>query len=412
MRHISAMRARQIARRLWGVLICALFFTLPSLCAAAEKKAEIMPYPRRADTAADPAAEAIADRVLEPAMKEKRLVGLVVGVVKNGRVVVKKGYGVKSFDSPEAPDENTVFYIGSLSKAVTAVGAMLLVEKGKLDLGTPAGKYVKGMPESWRPITVTQFMAHQSGIPQLSNKLPAFEEMLKAAENRPLVFKPGAKQQYNNFNYAVTGRIIASVSDVAYLDYMKRKVFDPLHMDHTGYGIETKNEAISYRPVPPNERAAPNGPAAVNDSAPGQGGKPEPIAHELKGGEYGIPSGHLQSTLADLLKLYHAIRTGALMKRSTYELMVTRANPKFSGTLGWFQRDAGKDSIITKNGAVQGWHSIMSFVSDKGHCVIMLWTSQKPKANNMGKETNQLLNQICGVPVGPDAQAADDLGEE
>jgi CubicO group peptidase (beta-lactamase class C family) len=335
--------------------------------------------------------EAAADRIILPAMRQKQFPGLVLGVVKDGQVVIKKGYGVKSFASGEAPDENTVFYIGSLSKALTAVGAMLLVEQGKLDLDAPASKYLKGLPSTWQPITVKQFMAHQSGIPQLNRKFPTFKEMLKAAEDKPLSFAPGTKQEYNNFNFAVTGKIIEAASRTRYLKFMKQNVFAPLHMDHTGYQILSRNEATGYRPNKGNLR---------------------PIKHQLRGGPYAIPSGHLQSTLADLLKFYDALRSGRLLKASTFQQMVTRINPSLSGTPGWFERKAGGDSVVTKNGSVPGFHSIMSFVPSKGDAVVILWTSQKPKGNGLFKAANQLLNQICNVPLPGQAEPSNDAPEE
>jgi CubicO group peptidase (beta-lactamase class C family) len=336
-------------------------------------------------------ATAAADRIILPAMKQKQFPGLVLGVVKDGEVVVKKGYGVKSFASEEVPDENTVFYIGSLSKALTAVGAMLLVEQGKLDLDAPASKYLKELPRTWQQITVKQFMAHQSGIPQLNWKYPTFRKMLKAAEEMPLSFAPGTKQEYNNFNFAVTGKIIEAASGMKYLKYMKQNIFGPLHMDHTGYRIASRNEATGYRPG---------------------NGNPRPIKHQIKGGPYAIPSGHLQSTLADLLRFYDALRTGKLLKPASYELMITRINPSLSGTPGWFERKAGKDSVVTKNGAVPGFHSIMSFVPGRGDAVIILWTSQKPKGNGLFRATNRLLNRICGIPMPGRPEPSNDAQEE
>ena len=311
-------------------------------------------------------------------MRQKELPGLVLGVVRDGQVVVKKGYGVKSFSSEQPPDENTVFYIGSLSKALTAVGAMLLVERGKLDLDAPASKYLRNLPKSWRPITVKQFMAHQSGIPQLDRKFPTFGEMLRSADSVPLSFAPGTRQEYNNFNFAVTGKVIEAASGMRYLNYMKQNVFVPLHMDHTGYRVSSRNAATGYG----SDR-----------------GELRPIEHEMKGGPYAIPSGHLQSTLADLLKFEDALRTGKLLKPASYEQMITRINPRLSGTPGWFERRDGRYSVVTKNGAVPGFHSIMSFVPGKGDAVIMLWTSQKPKRNGLFRPVNKLLNQICGIPM-------------
>ena len=151
------------SRHFHDVLLVALLLTLLPVSVSAQGK-----WVKPEKQPGGNIAEAAADPIIVPAMRQKQFPGLILGVVKDGQVVVKKGYGVKSFASGEAPDENTVFYIGSLSKALTAVGAMLLVEQGKLDLDAPAGNYLKGLPKSWQPITVKQFMAHQSGIPQLN----------------------------------------------------------------------------------------------------------------------------------------------------------------------------------------------------------------------------------------------------
>jgi len=334
---------------------------------------------------------AIANRIVQPAMRDKKLPGLVLAVVKDGQVLITKGYGVKSFASGEVPDANTVFYIGSLSKGLTAIGAMLLVEQGKLDLDAAASRYVKRLPKSWQGITVKQFMAHQSGIPQLNRKFPTFEQMLRSADDVPLSFAPGSRQEYNNFNFAVAGKVIEAVSGMKYLDFMQQRVFGPLHMNHTGARVISRNRATSYRPTPDGSR---------------------PIQPHFQGGPYGIPSGHLQSTLADLLKLYKALSQGTLLKPATYELMVTRIQPGLFGTPGWFERKAGGDSVVTKNGATQGFQSIMSFVSGKGDAVIMLWTSQKPKDNGLFKVTNQLLVQLCHVGTQGPVQSEDDLPYE
>ncbi len=337
------------------------------------------------------APDAAAGRIIEPAMREKDLPGLVLGAVRNGRVAVEQGFGVRSLDSLQPPDPDTVFYIGSLSKALTAAGAMVLVGRGQLDLEAPASRYLKDLPESWRSITVDQFMAHQSGIPQLNRKLPTFEAMLRSADSVPLAFKPGTKQVYNNFNYAVVGKIIEAVSGMSYLDFMHREVFGPLHMDHTGYGIRSADEATSYRM---------------------EGGRPVPIVHHLKG-MYGIPSGHLQSTLADLLSFYQGIQPGGgLLTPSAYRTMTTRVNPAFSGTPGWFEKKVGGLSVVSKNGATEGFHSILSFVPGKGDCVAMIWTSRKPKGDGLFRQTGELLHEICGTPVAGGRGRAADFRDE
>src|SRR5208283_2587175 len=120
-------RANRIVRLFLSVLTPALF-TFSAGIVLGQGNGERPYNPSRDNT------EATADRIIRPAMREKQLPSLALGVVKNGRVAVKKSYGVRSLDSGIPPDENTVYYIGSLSKAVTAVGVMMLREQGKINL--------------------------------------------------------------------------------------------------------------------------------------------------------------------------------------------------------------------------------------------------------------------------------------
>jgi CubicO group peptidase (beta-lactamase class C family) len=328
-------------------------------------------------------AESIADGILTPAIQQKKLVGVAAAVVCGGRTLVNKGYGVTSHESNTPPDENTSFYIQSLSKGITAVGAMLLLDEGKLKLDAPASKYLKGLPKSWQPITIAQFMSHSSGIPDLSKKAPTFEEMLQAAANEPLQFKPGSQQKYNNFNFAVIGKVIEAISGMSYLDFMKQRVFAPLHMDSSGAHLQSANAAVSYNP---------------------QG---KPIAHRIPGGDYAIPSGHLQMTLSDLLKLHAALENGSFLKPAGLHALVTRVYADRSGTAGWFEESNQGVSVVSKNGGGEGFHSMFSFVPGKGDAAILLWTSSQASDNSLAPEAAQLLSAVCGVPTKGTADTGD-----
>ena len=126
-------------------------------------------------------------------MAEQKIPGAIVGVVRNGEVVLAKGYGEKQRGSNEVPTRDTVFHIGSLSKALTAVGAMMLVDQGKLDVDKPAAAYVQGLPASWKAITVKQFLAHTSGITDKPGQPASFADAIAEYQKLPLAFEPGAK---------------------------------------------------------------------------------------------------------------------------------------------------------------------------------------------------------------------------
>jgi CubicO group peptidase (beta-lactamase class C family) len=329
-------------------------------------------------------AESIADGILNPAIEEKKLVGVAVGVVCGGKTLVDKGYGVVSRESNKAPDENTSFYIQSLSKGITAVGAMILLDEGKLKLDAPASKYLKGMPKSWQAITIGQFMSHSSGIPELSKMEPTFEQMLKDAANEPLDFKPGTQQKYNNFNFAVMGKVIEAISGMSYVDFMKKRVFEPLHMNHSGYDLQAPNGAVAYNA---------QGKALTH--------------HPPVGGDYAIPSGYLQSTLSDLMKLHAALEDGSILKAAGLHALITRVYPDRSGTAGWFEESRKGVSVVSKNGGGDGFHSLFSFVPGKGDAAILLWTSSQAKGDSLVPQTAQLLTQVCGIP----AKGSTDTGD-
>ena len=324
---------------------------------------------------------AIADSVVLEAMERHGTPGLMLAIVDNGLLVFQKGYGVRSLPSGAAPGPDTVFAIGSISKAVTAVGAMLLVQDGKLRLNDPAAKYLAGLPEGWRRITVRQFMTHTSGIPRIVGA-PSFATALKRAAAMPMSFKPGSDQEYNNFNFAVIGKVLEAVSGRPYLDFMRQRVFAPLHMDSTGVNVASADRATGYT-------AGPGG--GLRSGAPG-----------FAAGDYGVPSGGLESTAADLLKLEAGLRDGRLLRPEATCQMWTPAVPPgthytWNFTPGWQRRVAGGTLVIAKNGAVTGFTSMIQMVPSRGAAVILLW-NLKQQGNDFWGPTADLLQRAFGTP--------------
>ncbi len=98
-------------------------------------------------------------------MKEQGIVGLSVGIVKNGKVVKAKGYGLANIELNIPASEKTVYKIASISKQFIAVGIMKLVQEGRLRLSDPITKYIKNAPAKWNSITIRHLLNHASGLP-------------------------------------------------------------------------------------------------------------------------------------------------------------------------------------------------------------------------------------------------------
>ncbi len=321
-----------------------------------------------------------ADRIVEHFMKEKKVPGLVLAVVRDGRVVVEKGYGVRTPEDETRPDSDTLFYIGSLSKAITGVGIELLIERGKVKFDEPIGRLVHAVPKSWHHIPLKLFLAHQSGIPEMATaKSPNLEATFRAAEDLPLQFKPGSKQQYNNFNFAIAGQVIEGASGESYLEFMTNEVFKPLEMTHTGYGQTDPNHS-------PGHYLRKNGRLEViQEVAP-------------KGGEYAIPSGFIQTTLGDLLRLYRGIQQHKLLTPARTQEMLSPVTPGMTGTPGWFAREVNGIKIVGKDGAASGYSSQFQFVPARDDAVIFIMNLQ---GQGLGTTAlaNELLKEVCGLPI-------------
>lgn len=323
--------------------------------------------------------QADTDRIVQSMMEEDDVPGVAIGIVRDGAVVYKKGYGHKRVPGGAAPDENTVFYIGSLSKALTAVGAMLLVQNGTLDLDAPASTYITDLPRKWRKITVKQFMSHTSGIPEIARKeknaQASIDDVYRLMADDPLQSEPGTQEHYNNFNYAVTGHLIEIISKSKYIDYMTRQVFKPLGMDRTGIGaIGPENHAIGYL----------------------QGKKGSMTEAEPDVVPFGIPSGGLETNLVDLLKLEASLRTHTLLKPRFFKMMIAPV-PGCNATPGWFTRTVGGVTVVSKNGASGGFSSFLAFSPERRDAIVMLRNVQG-KGIGIEGPSNAILEACCGIP--------------
>lgn len=110
-----------------------------------------------------------ADAIVRRAMVEQHIPGLQIAVVKDGKIVMSRAYGVADLAKKTPVTAATRFPINSITKAFTGVAAMREAEAGRLDLTAPIGTYVEGLPEAWRGIPVRRLLSHTSGLPDFDD---------------------------------------------------------------------------------------------------------------------------------------------------------------------------------------------------------------------------------------------------
>jgi CubicO group peptidase (beta-lactamase class C family) len=161
------------------------------------------------------------DDIVHREMKERRIPGLQIAVVQNGKIVLSKSYGLAYIQDSIPVKNNTIFPINSNTKVFTATAIMQLVEQGKVELNAPIHKYLDYLPPLWQKITVEQLLTHISGLPDILKLIDAFNKNTGSFKNEndiweelkttPLDFETGSQFSYNQTNYYLLSKIILTV---------------------------------------------------------------------------------------------------------------------------------------------------------------------------------------------------------
>jgi D-alanyl-D-alanine carboxypeptidase len=204
--------------------------------------------------AALPARADIIDDYLARQMRQLRLPGLALAVVRDGKVETIRTYGEANLELDVLVTRDTVFELGSLTKQFTAVAVMMMVEDGKLRLDHSIATYLPEVPEAWRAITVRHLLTHSSGlrgylsVPGLADQAHALghREMTRLFSTRiTQEFSPGETWAYSNTGYLLLGDIIERASGQSYWEFLRTRVFAPAAMHAT-----RSSEAAGRHPGP------------------------------------------------------------------------------------------------------------------------------------------------------------------
>lgn len=152
------------------------------------------------------------DKYMNAKVKAGQFSGSIL-LAQNGKVLVSKGYGMANLELNVLNMPQTKFRLGSLTKQFTAMGIMMLQERGKLNVQDPICNYVSECPQGWQAVTIHHLITHTSGILDLTGS-PDFGKIMveplpvrnniERFSGKVLEFKPGEKFSYHNINRRVT----------------------------------------------------------------------------------------------------------------------------------------------------------------------------------------------------------------
>jgi len=268
--------------------------------------------------------------------------GASVLVIRNGRVVFARGYGLANLEQQIPCDVKTNFRLASVSKQFTAMAVVILAQRKKLFLDEPLAEFFAEFPEYGRQITVRQLLSHNSGlldyedlIPK-ATKIPLLDrDVLRLLlEQERTYCPPGSKYRYSNSGYAVLAQIVEVRSGNTFAHFLKKSIFEPLQMNHTlayEQGLSViPNRAHGYSPDGAGFKRADQ---SLTSSVLGDGG--------------------IYSSVADLYRWDQALYSTTLISRKMLDLAFSAAtgtdHPGTGYGFGWY--------IGSYRGLKETWHS-------------------------------------------------------
>ena len=192
------------------------------------------------------------DDYVQSQLAARRLPGVALAVVKDGRIVKAAGYGVASLELNVPVAADTVFEIGSISKQFAANAILLLVEEGKVKLDDPISTYLSRTPPAWSAITVRHILTHTAGLADFDTGKIGFsyrreytnEEFVDLLAARPLDFPPGQRWNYTNA-FPLLGMVVERASGMAYTDFVRTRIFAPLGLRSARF--KTASDVVPHR---------------------------------------------------------------------------------------------------------------------------------------------------------------------
>lgn len=329
--------------------------------------------------------------------------GAAVIVVKDNKVLLKKGYGFADIEKQMKVDpDRTLFRVGSVTKTFTAAAVMQLVEQGKIELTADIQNYLGGIEieNSFNtPVTVHHLLTHTSGLAPMTDSMPyedlsIFIPLESYIELRkPVVVRePGTSFAYDNYAYNLLGYIVERVSGQSYEEYMMEYIFEPLAMKNT-YSVMREGLLL--------------------DLAKGYEGNNSISPYSMEPSE--LPSGGMITTAEDMGHFLNAQLNGGIYEDRVlwddasithmfdFQSSIHSDYPDASyGYENWLiSEDKKGHHIVVKGGDIPGYSSFMMLLPEHRFGVFMVFNNLVSAAVE-GRQWNKLFMDHYSSDIVPD----------
>lgn len=340
---------------------------------------------------------------LEQEVASGKLGAAALLIAQNGVVAVEQGFG-KLARQPGAPPcrSDSVFLLASISKPVTAMAVMCLVDQGRLGLDDPAQKYLPEFTGDGRErITLRNLLSHTSGLPdmlpeniELRKRQAPLKDFVSGALRTPLLFPPGSRVSYQSMGILLAAEIVERVSGEKLDAFLQHEIFKPLRMRNSSMGIGKRSIASTVQCDLPS-----SGDLVMSASDRSWNWNSEYWR------KLGVPWGGMHSTVRDIFHLLQAMLEGGkgVLAPKLVEAMITNQNESLNRPwgLGW---EVGEGAFFAGSSARSFGHSGATGTlcwADPDRKLVFVLLTNRPLANDKGKfleSVAKIVSDAAGSP--------------
>ncbi len=319
------------------------------------------------------------DSLIAKAVEINRFNGSIL-VSKNGKIVYEKAYGFQDAVKKILNTERTIYQIGSTTKEFTAAVILKLAEQNKLTLNDKLSKYFPDFNRG-NEITIRHLLTHSSGIYEILRDHTAVEEstkprtkerMLSFFKDKLLEFTPGTAYAYCNSGYMLLGLIIEKVTRESYEQVVRKLIFEPLKMTHSGFdfaGLKNSSKATGYAKYTKYKK--------------------ESIIPWDSTATYS--AGSMYSTIEDLYKWHQGLEKYKVYNKASMELATT---PYLKGYgLGCWIDTLFSKKVVSHGGNILGFTSYFGRIQEDNVSIIILNNIYNHQIETIGQSILAILYQ-------------------
>ena len=298
-------------------------------------------------------------------------------VAADGKPLVEGAWGEADREQKIPNTAETAYDVGSIGKLFTQIAILQLLEKGKLSLDDPFGKYLTSYPDPdvASKVTIRQLLLHSSGMGDIFDQsgsenlgsMAELKDFLPLFAHKPLAFEPGSANLYSNAGYVVLGMVVEAISAENYFSYIKSHILEPAGMSRSGFFDRKHLPAFVAH--------------SYQDGKDVTGAQPE----------RGCPAGGLQASAGDLLRLVQTINSGKLISKESVKLLREMIPHPPNAPL---PSDETKLTAYGIGGGAPGVNAGLAIDPTGRYTRVVLCNAGPPMAMSMGAAISEWIKQM------------------